>query len=92
MKWWLNKSVRPEVAISQFQMSEETVVVGTGWAAYSQFLSKIYRLLSVIPCLPADMLSIAETEIQKGNIQSAFEIEPVYLRNEVTWEKLPHKQ
>ena len=38
------------------------------------------------------MLALAEQEIVKGNVKSVDEIEPVYLRNEVTWKKLPHKQ
>lgn len=84
----------PEAAISQFQVSEETVVVGTGWAAYLQFAEQNLPLVISDITLPSSryMLSVAETEILKGNTQSVLEIEPVYLRNEVTWEKLPHKQ
>lgn len=84
----------PEKAISQFQISENMVVVGTGWAAYSQFSEQNLSLVVSDITLPSAeyMLSIAEVEIQNSNTQSALEIEPVYLRNEVTWEKLPHKK
>ncbi|WP_025342638.1 tRNA (adenosine(37)-N6)-threonylcarbamoyltransferase complex dimerization subunit type 1 TsaB [Mannheimia varigena] len=84
----------PEKAISQFQVSENVVVVGTGWAAYSQFSEQNLPLeVSEITLPSAEyMLSIAEVEIQNSNTQSALEIEPVYLRNEVTWEKLPNKR
>lgn len=84
----------PEKAISQFQVSENVVVVGTGWAAYSQFFEQNLPLVVSDITLPSAeyMLSIAQEEITKGNVQSALEIEPVYLRNEVTWEKLPNKR
>lgn len=38
------------------------------------------------------MLKLAELELEQGKALSALQIEPVYLRNEVTWEKLPHKR
>lgn len=84
----------PEKAISQMQVDEETVVVGTGWRAYLQFAEQNQPLVISDITLPSAqyMLSIAESEIQRGNVQPALEIEPVYLRNEVTWEKLPHKR
>ncbi|WP_176672299.1 tRNA (adenosine(37)-N6)-threonylcarbamoyltransferase complex dimerization subunit type 1 TsaB [Mannheimia varigena] len=84
----------PEKAISQFQISENMIVVGTGWAAYSQFSEQNLPLVVSEITLPSAeyMLSIAEVEIQNSNTQSALEIEPVYLRNEVTWEKLPNKR
>ncbi|WP_025247681.1 tRNA (adenosine(37)-N6)-threonylcarbamoyltransferase complex dimerization subunit type 1 TsaB [Mannheimia varigena] len=84
----------PEKAISQFQISENMIVVGTGWAAYSQFSEQNLPLVVSEITLPSAeyMLSIAQEEITKGNVQSALEIEPVYLRNEVTWEKLPNKR
>ncbi|QLD34276.1 tRNA (adenosine(37)-N6)-threonylcarbamoyltransferase complex dimerization subunit type 1 TsaB [Mannheimia varigena] len=84
----------PEKAISQFQVSENVVVVGTGWAAYSQFFEQNLPLVVSDITLPSAeyMLSIAQEEITKGNVQSALKIEPVYLRNEVTWEKLPNKR
>lgn len=84
----------PEKAISQFNVSEKVMVVGTGWAAYSQFGEQNLPFeISEITLPSAEyMLFIAENEIGKGNVQSAFDIEPIYLRNEVTWEKLPHKR
>lgn len=84
----------PEKAISQFQLEQDVVVVGTGWAAYSQFFEQNLPLVITDINLPSSqyMIEIAKREIQKGNTITAFEIEPVYLRNEVTWEKLPHKR
>lgn len=84
----------PEHAISQIQPKDNTVVVGTGWVAYSQFSDAQLSLLVSDITLPSakSMLTFAEFELAQGNTQSALQIEPVYLRNEVTWEKLPHKR
>lgn len=84
----------PEQAIEQFQIKENTFVVGTGWAAYSLFSERNLPLIVSNIILPSAkyMLSLAKGKIAKGETQSALEIEPIYLRNEVTWEKLPHKR
>lgn len=85
----------PERALEQFQLDDEKItVVGTGWAAYSQFAKQNLPLVISEITLPSAkyMLALAEQEIVKGNVKSVDEIEPVYLRNEVTWKKLPHKQ
>lgn len=84
----------PEKAIRQFQIERDVFVVGTGWEAYSQFSEqKLPFLVSDIHLPNAEyMLALALIDIQKGNTITSFEIEPVYLRNEVTWEKLPNKR
>lgn len=80
----------PEKAIAQIQHREKLVVVGTGWAAYSQFEQANLALTMSDITLPSAkaMLSLAPFE----PLKQALEIEPVYLRNEVTWQKLPHKR
>ncbi|KAE9539075.1 tRNA (adenosine(37)-N6)-threonylcarbamoyltransferase complex dimerization subunit type 1 TsaB [Ursidibacter maritimus] len=84
----------PEKAIEQIQVDRNPVVVGTGWAAYSQFAEANLPLVVTDITLPSAryMLSLAEQAYQQGKTQSAIEIEPVYLRNEVTWQKLPNKR
>lgn len=84
----------PEKAAAQFDLTGEPIVVGTGWAAYLQIFEKISPLAVSDIILPSArfMLPLAEVALQQGNTQSAMAIEPVYLRNEVTWQKLPHKQ
>lgn len=85
----------PERALVQFQLDTDKItVVGTGWAAYPQFSEQNLPLAISKITLPSAkyMLALAEQEIAKGNVKSVDEIEPVYLRNEVTWKKLPHKQ
>lgn len=84
----------PESAITQIQTTKQPAVVGTGWSAYRQFTEAGLDVVCTEINLPSAqfMLALAQSEIEQGNTQSAFEIEPVYLRNEVTWQKLPHKQ
>lgn len=83
----------PESAITQIQTTKQLAVVGTGWSAYRQFTEAGLDVICTEITLPSAqfMLALAQSEIEQGNTQSAFEIEPVYLRNEVTWQKLPHK-
>ena len=85
----------PERVLVQFQLDTDKItVVGTGWAAYPQFAEQNLPLAISEITLPSAkyMLALAEQEIAKGNVKLVDEIEPVYLRNEVTWKKLPHKQ
>lgn len=38
------------------------------------------------------MLELARVEFLQKHTISALEIEPIYLRNEVTWKKLPGRE
>ncbi|MDG6882576.1 UGMP family protein [Phocoenobacter uteri] len=86
----------PENAIEQFKQSElqNCVVVGTGWNAYPQFKESDLAITETDITLPQAeyMLPLAQMELAQGNTQNALEIEPIYLRNEVTWKKLPNKE
>ena len=81
----------PEQAINQLQ-DHNAFRVGTGWAAYSQFTEK--NLTSSDITLPNAlyMLELARVEYLQKRTISALEIEPIYLRNEVTWKKLPGRE
>lgn len=84
----------PETAIAQMKINDNSVVVGTGWAAYPQFyVAKLPLSVSDISLPSAkDMLELALKAVENGELQTALDIEPIYLRNEVTWQKLPHKR
>lgn len=84
----------PDSAIAQVQQARQPTVVGTGWTAYPAFAAADLGLTVSEITLPSAqyMLPLALEMVEKGQIQSALDIEPVYLRNEVTWQKLPHKQ
>ena len=81
----------PEQAIKQLR-DDNAFRVGTGWAAYSQFTEK--NLTSSYIALPNAlyMLELARVEYLQKRTISALEIEPIYLRNEVTWKKLPGRE
>ena len=81
----------PEQAINQLQ-NDNAFRVGRGWAAYSQFTEK--NLMNSDITLPNAlyMLELAQVEYLQKRTISALEIEPIYLRNEVTWKKLPGRE
>lgn len=66
--------------------------VGTGWQAYPQ-LAEISAITTDI-LLPSAryMLPLALPLWQQQAFIRADQIEPVYLRNEVTWQKLPGRE
>ena len=84
----------PERAIEQIQLEQKPIVVGTGWNAHLQIFTEKLPLVASNITLPSAkfMLPLAQQALEEGKTQSALEIEPVYLRNEVTWQKLPHKR
>jgi len=38
------------------------------------------------------MLTLAVTASENGNVSEAVNVEPVYLRDKVTWKKLPGRE
>ncbi|BAN96305.1 peptidase M22 glycoprotease [Plautia stali symbiont] len=86
--------LKPEVAQARIaQLSGEWATVGTGWQAYPQLLAGATgaQLLTTTVTLPAaeDMLPLALSAWQRGDSVAVENAEPVYLRNEVAWKKLP---
>ena len=82
---------QPEKVLEQF--SDLTAyLVGTGWAAYPQFKNSGLEGSDIILPSAQYMLELALTDYAQNKIISALEIEPVYLRNEVTWKKLPGRE
>ena len=82
---------QPEKVLEQF--SDLTAYrVGTGWAAYPQFKDSSLEGSDIILPSAQYMLELALTDYAQNKVISALEIEPVYLRNEVTWKKLPGRE
>ncbi|WP_226894102.1 tRNA (adenosine(37)-N6)-threonylcarbamoyltransferase complex dimerization subunit type 1 TsaB [Proteus sp. FME41] len=88
--------MKPEQFVDVLQSTSGTwAIAGTGWQAYPD-------LKETLPCtivdteitLPAaqDMLPLAVTAWREGKATKVEEAEPVYLRNEVTWKKLPGRE
>ena len=82
---------QPEKVLEQ--LSDLTAYrVGTGWAAYPQFKDSGLEGSDIILPSAQYMLELALTDYAQNKVISALEIEPVYLRNEVTWKKLPGRE
>lgn len=64
-------------------------LVGTGIVTYKDELAKLGRVLANVTLpLAQDMLTLARTQWPQDAIAAA-ELQPLYVRNEVTWKKLP---
>lgn len=90
---------RPEKAIEQMlqqatltELQQKWSKVGTGWQAYEAFKQQQLELNTNIELPSAQyMLSLALPLFLQQEYVNALEIEPIYLRNEVTWKKLPNR-
>lgn len=67
---------------------------GTGWEAYPSLFNDSTSLADSHITLPdaQDMLPIAAQLWQQGKVVAVENVEPTYLRNEVTWKKLPGRE
>lgn len=79
--------ISPKDLLNLITPQSAQINVGTGWAAYSE-LADFEPSSIILPSAKA-MLPLARLQYLQGNTCSALEIEPVYLRNNVTWQKLP---
>lgn len=85
--------IKPEQVTSIVTLSDKQKVyaAGTGWQAYPNMLANITPSAVLLPDAQ-DMLPLAEIMWQKGERFAAADVEPTYLRNEVTWKKLPGRE
>lgn len=86
----------PEAATQRMAaLSGEWTCVGTGWKAWPALMafSGLTLKASTVE-LPAaeDMLPLALLALAAGETVAAEHAEPTYLRNEVTWKKLPGRE
>lgn len=81
----------PEQVINQLN-DESAFRVGTGWNAYPQFAEKHLTGTDIELPNALYMLELAKVDWLQQKTISALEIEPIYLRNEVTWKKLPRRE
>lgn len=85
--------------LNKLQDSDEGLisVAGTGWSAYSELNEwRINNVdasdISVTLPNALHMLALAENANIRGEIKQAIDVEPVYLRDKVTWKKLPGRE
>lgn len=88
--------LKPEaVSIRLQQLEGEWATVGTGWQAWPEMASSSgLTLKDGETLLPAaeDMLPIAQQLLTANKTVAVEHAEPVYLRNEVAWKKLPGRE
>ncbi|MTD25697.1 tRNA (adenosine(37)-N6)-threonylcarbamoyltransferase complex dimerization subunit type 1 TsaB [Erwinia sorbitola] len=97
---WLGEEteavLKPEAAAARMAALEgQWACVGTGWQAWPQLAanSALELMLSdvTLPCAE-DMLPLAAQALAAGLTVAPEHAEPTYLRNEVTWKKLPGRE
>ena len=84
-------AIKPQ-QLSGFNLSGEVYGVGTGWQTYADALLQQQAALiagDILYPLAQDMLSLALPALSAGQFIVAELAEPVYVRDEVTWQKLP---
>ncbi|MGL4726050.1 MAG: tRNA (adenosine(37)-N6)-threonylcarbamoyltransferase complex dimerization subunit type 1 TsaB [Scandinavium sp.] len=88
--------LKPEAVNARLkQLSGEWATVGTGWAAWPDMAAdSAVTLIDGDVLLPAaqDMLPLAVHQLSLGHTVAVEHAEPVYLRNEVAWKKLPGRE
>lgn len=88
--------MKPEQFIEALQSTAGTwAMAGTGWQAYPDLKEALpFTVVETEITLPAaqDMLPLAVTAWYEGKATKVEDAEPVYLRNEVTWKKLPGRE
>lgn len=92
----------PDIAIEKLNAlrdssSASVIAAGTGWSAYKeleQWKSEVCGEVTSEVTLPNAqyMLKLALDAYQKGEVTEAVNVEPVYLRDKVTWKKLPGRE
>jgi len=88
--------LKPDVVSERLrQLEGRWATVGTGWPAWPDMANGSgLTLTDGEVLLPAaeDMLPLAQQQLSAGYIVAVEHAEPVYLRNEVAWKKLPGRE
>lgn len=84
----------PEMALTQLDREQKWHAVGTGWQTYQSVLTEqiaapIAQDIEFPNAL--DIAYLALTEYQQGQTSNAASACPSYVRDQVTWKKLPGK-
>ncbi|QIQ21215.1 tRNA (adenosine(37)-N6)-threonylcarbamoyltransferase complex dimerization subunit type 1 TsaB [Zophobihabitans entericus] len=83
--------IKPEQVshcILPFSNTKPVYSAGTGWQTYPDMMSNIQSTQALLPTAQ-DMLPIAKNLWLTKQWTAVENVEPTYLRNEVTWQKLP---
>ena len=81
--------IKPEDVKSKIQhIDNNYYLAGTGWQTYPDMLAEIKQSEVWLP-EAQDLVVIAHQKWLKNDVVKVEDVEPTYLRNEVTWQKLP---
>ncbi|MFT5676803.1 MAG: tRNA threonylcarbamoyladenosine biosynthesis protein TsaB [Paraglaciecola sp.] len=90
--------VKPDALIANFDQREISFhTLGTGWQTYAEQLTTL-KVNSLTPCpgiqFPSaeDMLVLAAEDLTNGLAVAVEDAMPVYVRDTVTWKKLPGRE
>ncbi|WP_440889363.1 tRNA (adenosine(37)-N6)-threonylcarbamoyltransferase complex dimerization subunit type 1 TsaB [Vibrio sp. WZ-1] len=88
--------IPPARLAEEVQADDNTwTTAGTGWDAYQDELGQLRLNLTAGEVLypdSQDIVILAKQELDKGNTVPVEESSPVYLRDNVTWKKLPGRE
>ncbi|EDP57425.1 tRNA (adenosine(37)-N6)-threonylcarbamoyltransferase complex dimerization subunit type 1 TsaB [Vibrio sp. AND4] len=88
--------IPPARLVEEAQADEHMwTTAGTGWGAYQEELGTLpFNVTNGDVLYPdaQDIVILAEQELNKGNTVPVEESSPVYLRDNVTWKKLPGRE
>ena len=84
----------PEQGAEILSHNAEMAGVGTGWQAYPELdaANQIEVLADILYPNALYMLPLAKSLISHGLATEVEDIQPVYLRDKVTWKKLPGRE
>jgi tRNA threonylcarbamoyladenosine biosynthesis protein TsaB len=86
----IEQAIKPE-ALLPLARAENYVAVGTGWQTYGDILQhwQTARTSSILYPSAQDMLALAQPAWHRSDFVAAELAEPSYIRDEVSWKKLP---
>lgn len=88
--------IAPDILLANVQADTNTwLTAGTGWEAYPELLTQLpfnAQLGSVLYPDSQDMVYLAKYAFARGEIVTAEAASPIYLRDTVTWKKLPGRE
>ena len=84
--------IKPETVKQKISaLTGDFYSAGTGWQTYPNMADHIIKTDVFLP-QAQDMLIIAQDKWAKQQLIMVEDVEPTYLRNEVTWKKLPGRE
>ncbi|GAA5219311.1 tRNA (adenosine(37)-N6)-threonylcarbamoyltransferase complex dimerization subunit type 1 TsaB [Corallincola platygyrae] len=91
---WPEQVIKPDVLVEQAEpLAGKWIGVGSGWGTYGDQLKGLASELEITDRVQfpsaASMAKLALPKLLAGEVQDCADVEPIYLRNEVTWKKLP---